>query len=51
MDMLQIPGHIELLCDVINKNESSFLIQDFSPCQVPLAVPYIESSPGQKHKA
>lgn len=51
MDMLQIPGHIELLHDVIYKNESSIPIQDFSPDQVPLTVPYIESSPAQTHKA
>lgn len=51
MDMLQIPGQIELLRDVINKNESSFPIQDFSPEQIPLTLPYIESSPAQTHKA
>lgn len=36
MDILQLPGQIELLCDVINKNASSFPVQDFSPDQVPL---------------
>lgn len=51
MDMLQIPGHIELLHDVINRNESSFPIQDFSPDQVPLTVSDVESSPGQTRKA
>lgn len=49
MNMLQLPGQIELLCDVISKNENSFPIQDFSPDQVPLT--YIDSSPAQTHKA
>lgn len=49
--MLQIHGQIELLHGVINKNESSFPIQDFSPDQVPLTVAYVESSPAQTHKA
>lgn len=51
MDMLQIPGQMELLCDVINKNESSFPIQDFFSDQVPLTVPYIESSSALTYKA
>lgn len=51
MDVLQICRQIELLYDLINKNESSIPIQGLSPDQVPLTAPYIESIPAQTHEA
>lgn len=51
MHVLQICGQIELLWDLINKNEGSVPIQDPPSDQVLLNAPYSESVPPQTQKA